>query len=268
MKEEKIREKYPNIKTEEEFEALCKMLKQRNMARIVVLCGLTLICGLPLLGLNSLVCILAGLVLLYGGKVWLEKHVDEAFLAAASRKTDGNSIVLCQETVQQALRKYAVNQFWSDALLSVVAGLLSMSATFFISVFSDIHDLDLPTSVFLVYIPLIIFGIVRTKTFVKRRNGEIESHVLQVTLSEKYSKMSTDLESTAEEYYLKFDCGDYGKLKYKIGKAYYQLAVVDMDEYYLIVVKGRFGNYYKIVSIFTTDGYTLSPELEESVIVI
>ena len=65
---------------------------------------------------------------------------------------------------------------------------------------------------------------------------------------------------TKRKYFFIFDCADYGKLHYEVEKVHYEMAVVGRDEYYLIVVQGRFRKYYNIVSLFSTEEYTLSPD--------
>lgn len=268
MNEEKIREKYPNIRNEEEFEKLCIMLKYKNKAKIASICGLILLCVLPLLGVGSMACILAGLALLYTGKVWLNKHVDELFLATASRSAIENHIILSLETIQKEHRKYSTEQLVSDLFASAFVGITCMGVCFVIWSFSGKGDFNFLMPVFLIGIPLVFFGFVRIKTIIHKRNGEDAVHILQATLSERDSHMSTEPENTADEYFFIFDCGDYGKLKYRVGKTNYRLAFVGRDEYYLLVVKSRFFESYKIITIYSTEEYIIAPELAGYVAVI
>lgn len=95
MKEEKIREKYPNIKTEEEFEKLCKMLRYKNNEKVAILCACALlVLGAILYGLNliiAIICMVVAFVVWGIGSAHWGRYIDEFFLATASRKKSGKS---------------------------------------------------------------------------------------------------------------------------------------------------------------------------------
>ena len=273
MKEEKIRKKYPNIKTEEEYEKLCKMLKYKNNEIIATLCA----CALVLLGailytLNLIItftCLIAGFVLRVIGVACWGRHIDEFFLATARRKKVENRTVLNQETVQKALKKSVIKELGFDLLASILVVFFCMVVWGFCLIGLDEGDTEIPVLVFFVIIPLMTFGIIRISTIIKRRITKNTEYILLCSkILSKNAVNSSDPESSSESYYFTFNCADYGKLDYEIDSNRYHTAFVGKDEYYMIVVKKRFSKKYQIVGIFSTEEYELSHALEKNIRVI
>lgn len=264
MKEEKIREKYPNIQTEEEFEKLCKMLKYKNNEKIAICCAcVLLILGTILYRLNliiAIICMVVSFVVWIIGVARWGRHIDEFFLATASRKRVEKRTVLTKKIFEKSLKKSIIKESFSDFMFSEIFGALCMI------VCSLVLTLDTDSLIiFFVLIPLAAFAILRICAIAKRRKIQNTTSILLHTkLIGRDSRTSLD-ENSSELYYFIFDCDNYGVLDYEVSKEGYHSAFVDEDSYYLVVVKKRFSKKYKIVEIFSTEEYELSPELEKTV---
>lgn len=273
MKEEKIREKYPNIETEEEFQKLRKMLRCRSYVKAVMLCAVVLLAsGMALFRLNQMISLIFLVVAIIVGIISFvcrEKCIDDYFLAIASRKKEGSRNVLKAGTIQKKLKKYTAGEILGDLFLSEIFGLLCMVAVGFIATSLGKGKGKVYESVFFVIIPLAAFGALRIGAIIKKRKTKNAPYILLHTkVANLGSCSSLDPESTSEDYYFMFNCAGYGTLNYQVSKNSHHSAFVGVDEYYLVIVKRRFSPKYKIVCIFSTEEYELSPELEKIVKVI
>ena len=267
MKEEKLREKYPNIKSEEDFEKLHQMLRNRNKEIIAVVCALALyLLGAGLYTINvviAVICFVVGFALGAFGMVHWGGEVNEFFLAVARRKKVENRIVLNQEMIKKSLKKFAIKQLIGDLLTSVFVGFLCMIVWGLFLLILDEGDTEIPVLVFFVIIPLIAFCIARIGAVIKRKSTKTSEYMLFCSkILSRQAVGSSDPESNSENYYFTFRCGKYGWIDYEIDSDRYHAAFVNKDEYYLVVVKKRFSKKHKIIDIFSTEEYTLSPALE------
>ena len=270
MKEEKLREKYPNIKNEEDFEKLRTILKRKNNKALAALCSLVLlVLGALLYRTNSIIaviCIVSAVVIWWLGESRWGKHIDEFFLAIARRKTVDNRVVLNQESVQQALKKYTIKEIWFDFIASELFGFLCMIVWCFILMFLGEDNIEIPALIFFVMIPLAAFGVFRIGAIIKRRKTKNAPYILLHTkVADRNVISSSDPESNSENYYFVFNCANYGMLDYEVSSYGYHSVFVGRDEYYLVVVKRRFSKKHKIATIFFAEEYVLSPELEKLV---
>lgn len=273
MNEEKIREKYPNIKTEEEFDKLCKMLRYKNNEKVAILCACALlVLGAILYGLNliiAIICMIAASVVWVIGVARWGRYIDNYFLATASRKKAENRFVLNQEILQKTLKKDIVKQLWSDFIASELIGLLCMIVWGFVLMFLGEEDAEIPVLVFFAMIPLVAFGILKIGAIIKIRKTKNTPYILLHTkVVDRKSISSSDPESSSENYYFTFNCADYGMLDCEVESSRYYSAFVGKDEYYLVIVKKRFSKKHRIAEIFSIEEYELSPELKRIVVVI
>lgn len=270
MKEDKIREKYPNIETEEDFAKLCKMLKYKNYQRITALCALVLLALGALLGqINNkiaLICVVAVVAVLGISQMLWGKHIDESFLARAGRKKVENRSVLDRETIQKSLKKDIVKQLWSDFITSEFIGLFCLIV--WVLAF-DKSDEKVPVLIFFGIIPCVAFAAIEIGAFIKIKKSKSKPLILlQTKVANRKKDSSLDTDSTRERYYFIFNCSEYGTLDYEVGINSYLSVMVGVDTYYLVVEKHRLSKNYKIAKIFSAEEYVLSPEFESIVRVI
>ena len=170
--------------------------------------------------------------------------------------------VLSQESIQQTLKNYTGKRRRSDLFFSVFIGFLC--AIFLnLILFNGGYDF---TNIFVLLIhvitPLVVFGMIRVGTILNRTKIKNSPYII---LRAKITGCicTPPIDSGSDNYYFVFDCTDYGSMLYEVSSYAYDSAVVDVDEYYLVVVKRRFSKKYEIVKIFSTEQYELSPALEK-----
>lgn len=270
MNEEKIRAKYPNIQSEDEFDKLCRMLKFQKMSMLAMIFAVALLAlGGLLYQLNStiaIVCILVGGIGALIVSCKRDKYIDEFFLATAMRRKVENRILLNSEIVRNAMRKFIAKQVRFDLITS---GLFAFACGIVLVMLSEDGVQAFPFLLFFGANMMIVFGIIRLFTFISKRKTEKEGyHLLRAKIEGRRIIESSDAESSSENYYFEFDCADYGKLDFDVGRNDYYGALVGQDEYYLVVMRKRFSKKYNITCIFFADEHVLSPELEQMVNVI
>lgn len=270
MKEEKIREKYPNIRSEEEYEKLNKMLKYQNNERVAMLWAVcSFLLGALLYKVNSIIAfvgIAMGFALWIIGTVCWGRHIDKFFVAKASRRKIENRVLLTHEEVNKSIRNFTIKKFFSDLVSSLLLGFFCMIVWGLYLTFADEADTEVPVLLFFVIIPITFFAIIRICSYVKKRkSGSSDFLFIKTKLNSRKSIDSSDPESSSTSYYFTFRCMNYGELDFEVDSNSYHAASVGEDEYYVVVLKKRFSKKYEIAKIYSEEKYELSPELKQLV---
>ncbi len=265
----KIKNKYPGLKTQEDYDKLSKMLSYRKLYFYCGFIGIFLTCIFALLYAymqQPIFCILiisAVLVTLVLDTVFINR-IDEAFIAKAmlpsvvEQNTLNLATVLQKIQTKRVAKKKDSNTLfvgWSVFILAIVT----------YNYFKDSDYNWITPVLYLVIIPTslkLLFGVLskllHDKKIKRITNGEYK--VLKTKLAYKtISEIGGD--TTSEYYYLHFVCKEFGEHSYKVSKNTYLCSNEHEDMYYLLIMPHKKG--YDLIEIFPAKEWRCSDELKD-----
>lgn len=278
MREDKIKEKYPNINSEEEYRKLCKILERKKklsnlMVSFIALFIVSVFAAVlsELIGGVILFTFPASLALLIIYAIQSSKFDNEnkAFLSVARHKKVLKRNVLDRKVIMKKVNGFYIGESLLDIFKCIAIGVTSLViglVTF--GIINHGEEIPLGAVMILCVSAMAIYFIaMRIYTYIKRKSVKGEEYVLLHTkILSKHIEYDSDSDSTVEYCKFVFDCAEYGMLESGASDGRYYTASVGEDEYYLVLIKKLFSSKkYQIVGIFSTEEYELDPALEQSV---